>query len=94
MAAAVPDIADKTIGDSLAITGTGFANSTAYTMTVKLPGPGSPSIKIKGTTSAGGAITDTSAIAEIQLANAGEVTVIVSDGTSTVTKTFRVWHSG
>lgn len=92
MAAALDALADMSVGDTLKVTGTGFALTHAYTAVVKLPGPGQPSITLKGTTSGAGAV-DTSAVADLQVGHEGEVEVTVNDGTSTVVETVRVWHS-
>jgi hypothetical protein len=50
MAAAIQIPTDLIVGSELVIAGTGFANATAYTIDIGLPGPAQPSVKLKGTT--------------------------------------------
>ena len=92
MAAAL-QVADQMIcGEELVIDGTGFANTTAFTVDLTLPGIGAPSITLKGTTSGAGAITGSDVATVIPSAE-GIITVKASDGTSTVTSTVEVFRS-
>lgn len=92
MAAALQLPAEMVVGSELVIAGTGFANTTAYTAIVDLPGPNAPSITLKGTTSGAGAVTAT-AVATLIPGNEGIANITVSDGTSTVKGTVKISRS-
>lgn len=92
MAAALQVADQMVVGDELVIAGTGFANSTAFTAVIGLPGPNSPSITLKGTTSAGGAVTATD-VATIIPGNEGICSISVSDGTDTVADSTEIFRS-
>jgi len=92
MAAAL-QIADEMIaGDELVIDGTGFANTTAYTAQITLPGMDTPSLTLKGTTSGAGAI-DSTDVATIIPSAPGVCKISVSDGTSTVDASINIFKS-
>lgn len=92
MAAALQLDSEMVVGDALKLDGTGFADSHAYTIDLTLPGPAQPSITLKGTTSAGGAITG-SDVATIIPGNEGILHVKANDGTSTVEGDVQVFRS-
>lgn len=92
MPAAIQLPTDIIVGQELVIAGTGFANTTAYTIDIGLPGPSQPSLKLKGTTSGAGAITATG-VATLTPGAEGVCSVRVSDGTSTVSGTVKIHRS-
>ena len=92
MPAAIQLPTEIVVGSELVVAGTGFANTTAYTIDIGLPGPNQPSLKLKGTTSGAGAVTAT-AVATVIPGNEGIANITVSDGTSTVKGTVKISRS-
>jgi hypothetical protein len=92
MAAALQVADQMIVGDELVIAGTGFANSTAYTAQITLPGPDAPSITLKGTTTSGGALAGSDE-ATIIPSSPGVCSISVSDGTSTVAASIEIFRS-
>lgn len=90
MAAALTLPENVNVGESFVVTGTGFANTTAYTVTVNARG--NADVLFGNTTSGGGAVDTTSKLT-ITPSKAGLIHVTVSDGTSSVTGTIKVWRT-
>lgn len=89
MAAALQLPTEANVGDDIVIEGTGFEDSTAYTVVVS--GLGSFGIKFGGTTSGGGAVDTTNKLT-ITPNEPGNLEVTVSDGSSTVSGTIQIWE--
>lgn len=91
MAAALQLLSEVNVGDEVVIKGTGFANSTAYT--VNISKDGNNDVKFQGTTSGGGAVDTTNELT-ITAGSEGIIYVSVTDGTSTVKGQIPVWRVG
>lgn len=94
MAAALTNTLQMNVGQTLKVTGTGFANTTAYTARFGFPGKGhgAPTILAGGTTSGAG-VVDLTGICEVTPSEEGDISVTVSDGSATVTETIKVWRT-
>lgn len=91
MAAANTTVEIANVGDALVITGTGFQNTHAYTVTVSKRGAGY-TIAFGGTTSGGGAV-DTTGKLTLTLDSEGIIDYTISDGASTLTGQVQVWRT-
>lgn len=89
MAAAVSAPASVNVGQAIVLSGTGFADSTAMTLTVRTPTE-SIDAEWKFTSSGGGAFTFAT-YGVVVPQEAGMYTVTASDGTSTVTAVVEVF---
>lgn len=92
MAAAIVGVnAEGIKGQAIVPTGTGFANTTAFTVTVSGPSTSQNDIKVTGTSSGGGAIDPK---LTITLNAPGPVTVHIVCGSDDISETTDIWNAG